>query len=65
VITFLPVFDILFGTYRAPRRDEFAVTGLGPEHHASRNILAAQWQPLVGALRSLVPKRGARSTLRP
>jgi sterol desaturase/sphingolipid hydroxylase (fatty acid hydroxylase superfamily) len=54
---FLPVFDIVFGTYRKPRRDEFPETGLGPEHRPARNILSAQLGPLVGAARSLLPKR--------
>ena len=43
----LPVFDILFGTYRRPGRGEFPITGLGREYPAPRSIWAAQFGPII------------------
>jgi len=44
----LPIFDILFGTYRRPRPDEFPATGLAGAP-APRSLWAAQLAPLVRA----------------
>ena len=49
----LPVFDILFGTYHRPARDEFPATGLGPAYPAPRSIWSAQFGPLAEAARSV------------
>ena len=45
----LPIFDILFGTYYRPARDEFPATGLGPAFPAPRSIWSAQLGPLLAA----------------
>jgi sterol desaturase/sphingolipid hydroxylase (fatty acid hydroxylase superfamily) len=47
----LPIFDILFGTYHRPVRDEFPATGLGPEYPAPRSIWPAQLGPLMDLAR--------------
>lgn len=52
----LPVFDILFGTYHRPGRDEFPATGLGPEFQAPRSLWSAQLGPVWAAARVLVGK---------
>ena len=52
----LPIFDIVFGTFERPKREEFPPTGLGPESSAPRSLLAAQFGPLLavgGLVRSL------------
>ena len=51
----LPIFDILFGTYHRPGRDEFPSTGLGPQFPAPRSIWAAQLSPVRAAAVSLMP----------
>lgn len=51
---FLPIFDIVFGTYRPPDADEFPPTGLGSGYAAPRGIFAAQLRPLAGAVQVLV-----------
>ncbi len=56
----LPIFDILFGTYRRPAREEFPATGLGDSMPAPRSIWAAQLGPAVAAVRWLRPVRGGR-----
>ena len=56
----LPVFDILFGTYRRPGKDEFPATGLGSEFPAPRSIWSAQFGPLRALVRMLIPQRGVR-----
>jgi sterol desaturase/sphingolipid hydroxylase (fatty acid hydroxylase superfamily) len=43
----LPIFDIVFGTYYRPQREEFPVTGLGPDFPAPRSLLSAQFGPLA------------------
>jgi len=53
----LPIFDILFGTYHRPGKDEFAATGLGPEFPAPRSVWAAQLGPIQAAAKMLVPRR--------
>lgn len=64
---FLPIFDIVFGTYRPPARDEFPSTGLGSGYAAPRGVFAAQWRPLAGAAQVLarairrIPARAATS----
>ena len=53
----LPIFDLVFGTYRPPTRDEFPATGLGTEFPAPRSLWSAQWGPLVAAWKACLPKR--------
>ena len=53
----LPVFDIVFGTYERPVREEFPATGLGPKSPAPRSLLAAQFGPLIAVGRLLHPAR--------
>lgn len=51
----LPIFDIVFGTFERPKREEFPPTGLGPQSSPPRSLLAAQFGPLLavgGLLRS-------------
>jgi sterol desaturase/sphingolipid hydroxylase (fatty acid hydroxylase superfamily) len=60
---FLPIFDIVFGTYRQPGPDEFPSTGLGDEYAAPRGILAAQLRPVAGA--AMVVMRAIRGGGRP
>ena len=43
----LPIFDIVFGTYYRPGREEFPATGLGPDFAAPRSLLSAQFGPLA------------------
>lgn len=38
----LPIFDIVFGTYKQPAHDEFPETGLGPSDPAPRSLWHAQ-----------------------
>jgi sterol desaturase/sphingolipid hydroxylase (fatty acid hydroxylase superfamily) len=49
----LPIFDIVFGTFERPVREEFPATGLGPESPAPRSLFAAQFGPVMAALRLL------------
>jgi sterol desaturase/sphingolipid hydroxylase (fatty acid hydroxylase superfamily) len=53
----LPVFDIVFGTYHRPGREEFPATGLGPGFPAPNSLLSAQFGPLVALYRMLRGKR--------
>ena len=53
----LPIFDILFGTYRPPAKDEFPVTGLA-DRAAPRSVFAAQFAPLRGVWTLLRPALG-------
>lgn len=59
----LPIFDIVFGTYHRPVREEFPATGLGPDSPAPRSLLSAQFGPLfaVGRLLRLTKHEGAKS----
>jgi len=43
----LQIFDIVFGTYHRPGREEFPATGLGPDFPAPRSLLSAQFGPLA------------------
>jgi sterol desaturase/sphingolipid hydroxylase (fatty acid hydroxylase superfamily) len=43
----LPIFDILFGTYRRPAKDEFPATGVGPDFPPPRSLWSAQFGPLL------------------
>jgi len=56
----LPVFDIIFGTYQRPARDEFPATGLGPDFPAPRTLWSAQFGPLAAVARILLPQRRER-----
>ena len=49
----LPIFDILFGTFHCPARDEFPPTGLGAMDPAPHSIWSAQLGPLLDAARRL------------
>jgi len=53
----LPLFDMIFGTYHCPDRDEFPATGLGAEYPAPHSIWSAQFGPLWAVARMLVLKR--------
>jgi sterol desaturase/sphingolipid hydroxylase (fatty acid hydroxylase superfamily) len=53
----LPIFDILFGTYHRPGKDEFPRTGLGPEFSAPRSLWSAQFGPIAVVARKLLPRR--------
>jgi sterol desaturase/sphingolipid hydroxylase (fatty acid hydroxylase superfamily) len=57
----LPIFDIVFGTYHRPVREEFPATGLGLDSPAPRSLLSAQFGPLVavGRLLRLTKREGA------
>jgi len=56
----LPIFDILFGTYYRPAKDEFPATGLGPAYPAPRSIWSAQFGPLWEVGNRLIPRRRTR-----
>jgi sterol desaturase/sphingolipid hydroxylase (fatty acid hydroxylase superfamily) len=49
----LPIFDIVFGTYHRPGKDEFPETGLQPEFPAPKSVFRAQWAPVISAVRTL------------
>ena len=51
----LPIFDLVFGTFRRPVREEFPATGLGSESPAPGSLFAAQFGPLFAAARLLRP----------
>jgi len=50
----LPIFDILFGTYHRPARDEFPATGLGSVFPAPPSIWSAQFGPLLAAVKMVI-----------
>jgi len=54
----LPIFDIVFGTYEAPKPEEFPPTGLAD--WAPRNAWAAQVLPLVEAAH-MITRKGNRA----
>jgi sterol desaturase/sphingolipid hydroxylase (fatty acid hydroxylase superfamily) len=57
----LPIFDILFGTYYRPRKDEFPATGLGPAFPAPKSLWSAQFGPLIALGRAFLQMlRGRR-----
>jgi sterol desaturase/sphingolipid hydroxylase (fatty acid hydroxylase superfamily) len=56
----LPLFDIMFGTYRRPARDEFPATGIGPDSPAPRSIWSAQFGPLWVVFKMLAPSGGVK-----
>lgn len=49
----LPLFDIVFGTYRKPGKDEFAETGLSEGDGVPRSLWGAVIDPAVRGLKSL------------
>jgi sterol desaturase/sphingolipid hydroxylase (fatty acid hydroxylase superfamily) len=51
----LPIFDIIFGTYYRPGKQEFPATGLGPSYPAPRTIWSAQFGPLLAVGNMLMP----------
>jgi sterol desaturase/sphingolipid hydroxylase (fatty acid hydroxylase superfamily) len=53
----LPIFDIVFGTFHRPEREEFPTTGLGEEYRAPRSIWRAQIGPVRDAARLLLARR--------
>jgi sterol desaturase/sphingolipid hydroxylase (fatty acid hydroxylase superfamily) len=58
----LPIFDIPFGTYYRPRKDDFPATSLGSEFPAPRSLWSAQFGPLIalGGCAFLQMLRGRR-----
>lgn len=48
----LPIFDIVFGTYRRPERDQFPSTGLGPADQTPSSIWRAQYEPVAAVVRT-------------
>jgi sterol desaturase/sphingolipid hydroxylase (fatty acid hydroxylase superfamily) len=56
----LPIFDIIFGTYYRPAREEFPTTGLGEEYRAPRSIWSAQLGPAWAAVKLLLPARAGK-----
>lgn len=50
----LPIFDIVFGTYRRPAKDQFPATGVGPDSPQARSIWAAQFGPLLAVGKMLI-----------
>ena len=56
----LPIFDILFGTFHRPGREEFPATGLGQEFPPPRSLWSAQFGPLIAVWRMLLPRRRTR-----
>lgn len=59
----LPIFDILFGTYHRPGKEEFPATGLGPDYPAFRSLWSAQLRPLLAVWRMALPERRDRVEL--
>jgi sterol desaturase/sphingolipid hydroxylase (fatty acid hydroxylase superfamily) len=53
----LPIFDILFGTYHRPQKQEFPATGLGAAFPPPLSIWSAQFGPLLAIGNMLMPKR--------
>jgi sterol desaturase/sphingolipid hydroxylase (fatty acid hydroxylase superfamily) len=53
----LPIFDIVFGTYYQPKKEEFPATGLGTVYPAPRSIWSAQFGPVLHAANTLMPWR--------
>lgn len=49
----LPIFDIVFGTYRKPARDQFPETGLGDACPAPRSLWMAQAGPAWQGIKAL------------
>jgi sterol desaturase/sphingolipid hydroxylase (fatty acid hydroxylase superfamily) len=49
----LPIFDMVFGTYYHPAREQFPATGLGPDAPPPRSLLSAQFGPLFAIARLL------------
>jgi sterol desaturase/sphingolipid hydroxylase (fatty acid hydroxylase superfamily) len=58
----LPVFDIIFGTFNRPQKDEFPMTGLGIESPPPRSFWSAQFAPFIVAARWLFPRRETGTT---
>jgi len=56
----LPLFDILFGTYHRPGKDEFPATGLGSEFPAPRSLWSAQFGPVIAVGRTFLQMLGRR-----
>jgi sterol desaturase/sphingolipid hydroxylase (fatty acid hydroxylase superfamily) len=57
----LPIFDILFGTYHRPGKEEFPATGLGSAFPAPRSIWSAQFGPLLAVGKMLRPRYRVRN----
>ena len=51
-----PLFDILFGTYHRPARNDFGPTGLGPEGEAHCTLWQAQLAPARHGCRFIRPR---------
>lgn len=52
----LPIFDIVFGTYRRPERGHFPSTGLGPAHQTPSSLWRAQFEPVAVVVRKWFAK---------
>jgi sterol desaturase/sphingolipid hydroxylase (fatty acid hydroxylase superfamily) len=58
----LPIFDIVFGTFHRPVREEFPATGPGPDSSAPHSLWSAQLGPIVAVGRLLATrKQGERN----
>ena len=68
---FLPIFDIVFGTFHKPGPDEYPRTGLADGYQAPRGLLTAQFGPVGEAARVLTrwrrasPRNAVPETIRP
>ena len=60
----LPIFDIIFRTYRRPDVSEFPETGLGPEYPPPASLWRAQAGPAWRGIRTIISpqSRGRRFT---
>jgi sterol desaturase/sphingolipid hydroxylase (fatty acid hydroxylase superfamily) len=56
----LPIFDILFGTYHRPSKEEFPETGLGPAFPEPRSVWSAQLGPVWAVAKMLIPSPQSR-----
>jgi sterol desaturase/sphingolipid hydroxylase (fatty acid hydroxylase superfamily) len=55
----LPIFDILFGTFHSPGREEFPATGLR-DFPAPRSLWSAQWGPVAALWNMIRPRLASR-----
>jgi sterol desaturase/sphingolipid hydroxylase (fatty acid hydroxylase superfamily) len=57
----LPIFDILFGTYRHPAKDDFPATGVA-DFPAPRALWSAQFAPLLAIGKMFTPRYRSRQS---
>lgn len=55
----LPIFDIVFGTYKKPGPNDFPETGLGPSEPAPRSLWQAQAGTALKGVRAVLPRPSA------